>query len=443
MTAPGVFVCGTGRSGTSLAMQALGRAGLSLPARAVPPSDTNPLGTGEAIALRDLVRRLNKAFNRSGPFRPDGWLEASEAIAAIEWLAHYFSGRAASAPEAGFADKFPAASLYLPIWEAAAERSDVPIRYVCATRHPESVIASMIRAYDGGLRRAGFVWAQRALHVLREAPDETLLLPYERWSQGPAEQTHALLAFAGGRDEGGVSTYDPSVDHSGEDPPFDREDLPQSLRRAMEAWTALIGTQRGVLADVVERESIAARSCALDLAEALLDLSPGGRVGMSQDELEIRLAFCHVHGAGSGENQMSSGTDLESFATRLQELATENRELQRKADTSTSSVDEMENEFRDLKDSYVQLNADYDELEERLAARHQAHLTRIEARVALDAKSRDLRESAKIKPIDPSKKIDPVKKKVKKARRKSGLARVGQNVARAYRKTFKVGEFRK
>nr|MCS5602838.1 hypothetical protein [Paracoccus sp. (in: a-proteobacteria)] len=67
------IVIGTGRSGTSLAMQALDALGFPVVGDVVPAGENNLRGTGEAVELRDAMFRLYRSLGSPRGFLPDGW----------------------------------------------------------------------------------------------------------------------------------------------------------------------------------------------------------------------------------------------------------------------------------------------------------------------------------------------------------------------------------
>ena len=482
MCSTGVMVVGTGRSGTSLTMQALERAGLAMPENAVPPSENNLHGTGEAIALRDFLRRLDKLFLSSGPFRSDGWIKTSQAEEAIEWLSYYFARRAAFAGPVGFADKYPAASVYFPIWSFAANRVGVSMRYVWATRQPEHVMASIMRAYSNDVRQAGLVWARRTLYLLREAPDETLLIPHEGWVEEPRRQVRALLQLTGTSDvEAVLSAYNPTLDHSTMALPFVQNDVPRSLRQAITAWNELLGKRCGLLNELVDRGSSVELACELRLVEAVLDLSRKKDKGVFNDEIEVRRQFCGTL-LECGEIAMDIKNELSDLTARLEEVSAENKELRSKVFLSSTSDEEARKTISSLNSSYERLSLEYDELEEKTLARYRARLSRAETQVSQFLKERAVaqkrsegvlkelaiaqkRSEEVLKELAVAQKRSeetknssadnaaPLieeevtsKRKLKKVanRRKpyTGLRLVMHRGARFYRKTAKVGEFR-
>lgn len=193
----GIIVVGTGRSGTSLAMQALGALGVSLPQEVVPPSEHNPRGTGEAIEVRDRMLDLNVRLGRVVAHRPEDWQRHPAARETVTWIENYLRVSKEKSGPHGFAVKFPLASLFLPLWKEGAERAGVKLRMIWATRDARQTIRSLIRSDNATIVQSSRVWAQRNYYVLRDAPPDTLLLPYEGW-RTDVEGQMVVLAQATG-----------------------------------------------------------------------------------------------------------------------------------------------------------------------------------------------------------------------------------------------------
>ena len=194
--APVVLVVGVGRSGTSLAMQALQRLGAAVSEEMVPASASNRRGAMEDWYVNDEMMALHRAMaSFTGP-RPPDWRDRVATRQAEDWLAEYLD-RAARTTAPAFAVKLPLAGLFVPIWFAATAHADVELRLVWATRRLHAIVASHQRTFERSFSDAQRHYAQRTMHILQDAPDDTLLLPYEGWREAPIEQISVLAAAAG------------------------------------------------------------------------------------------------------------------------------------------------------------------------------------------------------------------------------------------------------
>ena len=252
-----VLVVGVGRSGTSLAMQALRRLGAVMSEQMVPPSPTNRRGALEDWDVRDAMMALWRDLGRFEGLRPPGWDEQPATRQAAGWLEDYLP-RVSQRPGEVFACKYPLASLFLPIWLAAAERSKVRLRVIWATRKADAVIASQQRSYRPGAQHAIVHFCQRTLYLLQDLPAETLLLPYEGWRSDPAAQLRSLARAARLplRSPGAAlhDLYDPQEDHS---PAGDlgEGELPAAVRAGDEAMAGRLGPLAKVMTDT-DRDAI-------------------------------------------------------------------------------------------------------------------------------------------------------------------------------------------
>ena len=257
--APVVLVVGVGRSGTSLAMQALRRLGARVSDRLVPTSPQNRHGALEDLGVRDEMAALGAHLHLSTGPRPDDWREAAATRQAEGWLAEHLAC-VHEAAETAYAVKFPLASLFLPIWRDAAARAGVPLRLVWATRRAEAVVASFGLAYGTTPGLAAAHHAQRTFYLLQDAPGDTLLLPYEGWRTAPAEQLCALAEAAGlPPPEAGDPPHDvyrPEDDRSGGDEAA-RVDVPPALEAADDALAERLGTLGEVVDEAGRRALLA------------------------------------------------------------------------------------------------------------------------------------------------------------------------------------------
>ena len=252
-----VLVVGVGRSGTSLAMQALRRLGAVMSEQMVPPSPTNRRGALEDWDVRDAMMALWRDLGRFEGLRPSGWDEQPATRQAAGWLEDYLS-RVSQRPGEVFACKYPLASLFLPIWLEAAERSEVRLTVIWATRKADAVIASQQRSYRPGAQQATVHFCQRTLYLLQDLPAETLLLPYEGWRSDPVAQLRSL-ARAARLPLGSPSTalhdlYDPREDHSSAGD-LGVGELPAIVRAADEAMAGRLGLLAKVVTDT-DRDAI-------------------------------------------------------------------------------------------------------------------------------------------------------------------------------------------
>lgn len=327
------IVIGTGRSGTSLAMQALDALGLPMIGDAVPASENNLRGTGEAVGLRDAMFRLHRALGSPRGFMPDGWQDTRIARETRDWLANYFlSGRDGIAQH-GFAMKFPLSSLFLPLVGAAARDAGVEPVWIWATRPPSEVISSLMRSYRRDVEHDAAVWAQRSFYLLRDAPDDTWLLPYENWRKDPDGQVGYLAEMVGCDDAERVaaakSCFAASLDHA----PAVVPPMPAKARSVAERISSAMDGQKGRLRDVVDRESTSFSETMRMLGDALNQLVPSPV--LTDDESGMRLAALDRF-ARDPKKEAEMKDELEVLANRIREVAAENARLRRMPDPASN-----------------------------------------------------------------------------------------------------------
>ena len=260
-----VLVVGVGRSGTSLAMQALRRLGAAVSERMVPATEANRRGPLEDWEVRNEMIALWRALGRFEGLRPADWRDAEVTRQAQGWLADHL-GRSARVAEAPFAVKYPIASLFLPLWQDAAAQADVALRLIWATRRTEAVLKSFGASYSYRRDLAESAYAQRALYLLEDAPADAFVLPYEGWTKQPRQQIAALAEAAGLPLADPRATlhdlFDPDEDRSGDG---EGPGLPPALRTLEEAMAG----RHGRLGTIVE-DGMRAR-LARDLTEMLME----------------------------------------------------------------------------------------------------------------------------------------------------------------------------
>ena len=363
----GVLVHGTGRSGTSLTMQALKTLGVQLPERAVSPSENNLRETGEALELRDIFHGMPKFTS----FRPDGWLETEPMRDVMESLANYLRYRSASAGPAGFADKFPLSSVVLPLWIEAAKHANVPLVHVWATRRPEATIVSMIRAYDHPPERAARIWAQRLFHLLGDLPEDTYVLPYERWQQSPQTQMEALARVVGIKAQKTELPFDRSLDHSAAPIPK----MSPATLRAFKSWTKAFGMQSGVLSAIKAERTEAILEFRMRLADVLIEIGKEAS-GTSMIEIEARMALWRETKRNKDDGMVQQ-VEMGNLLARISDLERELSEEQERAVAQAEALAKAER----LREDYFEITIDQDRLKAEILGTHLAAFDRVEERL--------------------------------------------------------------
>lgn len=153
-----ILILGMHRSGTSALTRVLNLCGVDLGTRLMPPAqDNNDSGFWEHVDAVDAHERLLFQFGRSwsdARALPDGWLESDAAAAAAQRIAALVTGEFADSRL--WAVKDPRLCRFVPLWIKVLGEAGVRTKLVYALRHPDEVIASLVRrdglsAHENGL----------------------------------------------------------------------------------------------------------------------------------------------------------------------------------------------------------------------------------------------------------------------------------------------------
>lgn len=392
-------VIGSGRSGTSLAMQVIDRLGIESGRDWVPASENNLQGTGEDTEVRDIMLSFQAALGREGGLRPHGWLSGSAAEDARTRLCHYLTSSASKAGTGGFAVKWPSSSLYIPLWQEVAEAVGISLRFLWATRAAPSVLASMQEAYGMRLHVAEGRFMQRVFYTLRDAPDDTLVLPYEGWNNDSEGQVAAIAAWLGVADvsscEVAAAVFSPTLDHSSQ---FNPPEVPEVLEQV----DSLIVGRRGRLGDLVDRRSpeyFLAMTKLSDRLSAGLAKDGGGNV---EEQSEMRLRFLESSGGESRMGNVDVAEHASILRRRIREVERENRRLQRRI----SEIERGDDDNTVRAEQVLLIAQDRDSKEEELVTLARVKIQKIERReqelrATLEKKKKEVMQlREKIKQID-------------------------------------------
>lgn len=194
-----LVVLGVGRSGTSLAMQALETLGVRTSENMIPPNVSNPRGFYEDADIVEIHKRLLNTLtpNPSMPL-PEGWLKTSAAGQAFKELKALVEPKvAAGSPPWAFKD--PRTATFLPLWMRLFNQLKIVPRFVLAMRQPEAIIRSFVQQYDNDQAFAELIFLLRTLDALHHTGGDCYLLPYADWFTHPAETLQQLADFVFGR----------------------------------------------------------------------------------------------------------------------------------------------------------------------------------------------------------------------------------------------------
>lgn len=193
---PVIVVLGSGRSGTSLLMQALVRLGMRVSERMVETRPDNPEGFYEDAPIVKLQADLLRALG-AWPFHPlpQDWLNRPATCAARKALKEVLVERLAGEGVWGFKD--PRTASFLPLWRGLFAELGVTPRYILALREPGSILRSFKTAYGTPAEEAEQVWLRRITDALGHTRAQCHVVHYEDWFSRGDEVAQGLARFIG------------------------------------------------------------------------------------------------------------------------------------------------------------------------------------------------------------------------------------------------------
>ncbi|WP_227370534.1 sulfotransferase [Halomonas sp. M20] len=192
-----VFVIGSGRSGTSLASQILGKLGGRISNELVPVGEQNPDGAYEDKFVFDTITQLMRELGATHNLpMPEGWLEASATRACINALVDKVNAEAKL--EGGpWILKEPRSAILLPMWRKVFNRTKVAPKYVLTLRDPKNVCVSSFKQYGEPVEVTELMWLNKYVSALGELSVSSYLLHYESWFTNPVETSRDLAEYVG------------------------------------------------------------------------------------------------------------------------------------------------------------------------------------------------------------------------------------------------------
>lgn len=176
----GVFIVGSGRSGTSALACTLQSLGLHVPQPEVPPDESNPKGFGESQWVVDFHdRMLRRANVRVADARPQAWFDTGRVSAlekpreeAFQWLASQFEDDVSEVVL-----KDPRMAWFIGLWRSATLRLNIESSYVIMLRTPSEVVGSKQKYYSAHATDVSAVsraasWINQMLHTERATREE-------------------------------------------------------------------------------------------------------------------------------------------------------------------------------------------------------------------------------------------------------------------------------
>jgi len=222
-------VLGVGRSGTSLAMQALETLGVRVSENMIPPNVSNPKGFYEDADIVEIHKHLLNTLtpNPSMPLR-EGWMNTPKAKQALKDLKVIVEAQVTVGPEP-WAFKDPRTSTFLPLWIRLFNQLKIAPRFVLALRHPQAIIESFAQQYGNDQASTELTFLLRTLDALYYTGGDCHFLPYEHWFKQSQQTFQQLADFV----------FDQPMDISGKEPPVS-EQLNRSQSARVELHNPLV-----------------------------------------------------------------------------------------------------------------------------------------------------------------------------------------------------------
>ncbi len=192
-----VVVLGSGRSGTSLVMQALQAFGMRVSDHLTEASVANPLGPLEDKEIFDFQSSLIQELggNVTAPM-PEGWLQEKLVFRAITQLEALIQDRLDKV-DGLFGFKDPKTSMLIPIWVRVFNRMKLIPAYVLTVRDPGATVASFMMQYNQPAHMAELVWLVRTIEAIDNTAADCFVAHYEDWFDQPLPLAQGLLHYTG------------------------------------------------------------------------------------------------------------------------------------------------------------------------------------------------------------------------------------------------------
>ncbi|UEQ05714.1 hypothetical protein LMS44_07565 [Halomonas profundus] len=191
-----VVVLGVGRSGTSLAMQALETLGIRVSENIIPPNVSNPKGFYEDADIVEIHKQLLNTLTPS-PAMPlqEGWINTPQARQALKQLKAIVEAQL-GAGKGVWAFKDPRTATFLPLWIRLFNQLKIVPRFVMAIRSPHSFIQSFaVQSGREDQSYAELIFLLRTLDAIQYTDGNFYKLAYEDWFNKPTETLQGLADF--------------------------------------------------------------------------------------------------------------------------------------------------------------------------------------------------------------------------------------------------------
>ena len=233
-----ILVTGTGRSGTSLAMQALHAGGVSVSSDLVPASASNVAGPFEDQDALSIQRELINDLRFTGAqLRPDDWQMSDAYRVAREHLTNVVR-RNTGALEC-WAVKAPQISVLFPLWRDVCLDLGVSSKVVLCVRNAEDTVRSLAMSYaNTTIGEAQQTYLVRSYYACKDIGTRAFVLGYETWAQAAKRNVRDLLDYCGVSAGDVEVPFQPKLDNNS------GAEMPKMCLSIIAELSAAIGGQR-------------------------------------------------------------------------------------------------------------------------------------------------------------------------------------------------------
>jgi hypothetical protein len=191
-----IVVLGTGRSGTSLLMQALSRGGMFVSPNMTKASEQNELGGYEDSDIFQIHSDLLAQANTTQYLPlPNDWLNSINSKIFKDKMTEVILNRLNSNDGTwGFKD--PRTVFFIPLWNKVFNSLKIVPRYFVAVRSPASTIVSLKNKYGKDESTSELFWLYKTCLSLSHTGANCYLVHYEDWFSKQVDCA-SFLKFAG------------------------------------------------------------------------------------------------------------------------------------------------------------------------------------------------------------------------------------------------------
>jgi hypothetical protein len=192
-----IVVLGSGRSGTSMLMQALTSFGMLSSNNLIQANISNIEGFYENVEIKNIQANLITELSSFG-YIPliEGWLSDSAVNSAMIKLMRIVK-ESFGEFQGIYGIKDPRMNMLLPMWYRIFNQLSIVPSFVLSVRSPASVVSSMVHQYGDSPAVAELAFLARSVEALENTSADCFIAHYEDWFKKPEALAQGLLAYTG------------------------------------------------------------------------------------------------------------------------------------------------------------------------------------------------------------------------------------------------------